>query len=163
MFSPGKITDFNDLTSKSSAGSEAEGKMTRPSVPLRQGWCHHDDGWRDDPGRGEGVGSYITTASAIEGVLQTHTEADAGRQRCGGAAADMRFNTLTQMSAVNNLHCSSVLEADIHLLSVIIWGSSVIKLKGTTVSDTGGVCCLFQHTLLLSTSTLNLLRSIFLY
>lgn len=47
-FTEEKNADFGDLTSKSRAESAPEGKMTRPSVPLRQCWGHHDDGWRDD-------------------------------------------------------------------------------------------------------------------
>ena len=81
-------TDFIDLTTKSSAESAPEGRMTRPSVPLRQCRGHHDDGWRNDPGeekrererQRESGGiisakqqSYITTASAVEGVLHRHT------------------------------------------------------------------------------------------
>ena len=81
LLSVREITDSIDLTSKSSAAESApEGKMTRPSVPLWQCWGHHGDGWRDDPGEEErGIKSakqqsYITTASALEGVLHRHTD-----------------------------------------------------------------------------------------
>lgn len=55
----------------------------RPSVPLRQCWGHHDDGWRNDPGeekREREWGDYVGEATELYnnclcsggGVTQTH-------------------------------------------------------------------------------------------
>lgn len=80
-------TDFIDLTTKSSAESAPEGRMTRPSVPLRQCRGHHDDGWRNDPGEekrereterewgdyfGEATELYNNCLCSGGGVTQTH-------------------------------------------------------------------------------------------
>lgn len=84
---------------------------------------------RDDAARGVGGGgrewSYIT-ASAIEGVSETKTDADFQRNVVG-----VKFNILTEMSAMNDLH-SSVRDVVIHLLSV--WGLGGFKIKSAQMS-----------------------------
>lgn len=82
---------------------------------------------RDDAARGVGGGewSYIT-ASAIEGVSGTKTDADFQRN-----VVDVKFNILTEMSAANDLQ-SSLRDVVIHLLSV--WGLGGFKIKSTQMS-----------------------------
>lgn len=82
---------------------------------------------RDDALRGVGGGerSYIT-ASAIEGVSETKTDADFQRN-----VVDVKFNILTETSAVNDLH-SSVRDVVIHPSSA--WGLVGLKITSTQMS-----------------------------
>lgn len=102
---------------------------------------------RDDAPRGVGGGerSYIT-ASAIEGVSETKTDADFQRN-----VVDVKFNILTETSAANDLH-SSVRDVVIHPLSA--WGLVGLKITSTQMS-----ILVTDFTAL----TLNLLYSIFLH
>lgn len=83
---------------------------------------------RDDAPRGVGGGeeqSYIT-ASAIEGVSETKTDADFQRN-----VVDVKFNILTETSAANDLH-SSVHDVVIYPSSA--WGLVGLKITSTQMS-----------------------------